>query len=183
MKPISALRSSLAALALAAAADAFAYGGTSAQTIAAGGSLNYDPSTAAGSSLRVEARGGYYLFDGFLVGGAGSVSDDDAASCYELAAYCQYHLLQLVGSGNDSPGGFSPYVGARLGLAHGKNDYGDSATGALAAIRLGAEVFFTDNVALDLAADVSACTGDVFPDDDELKGSDVAFRAGLSFHF
>lgn len=159
------------------------WGGTVQQTIAAGGSFSYDPSTEAGSELRLEAHGGYYLFDGFLVGGTGSVQDNDAASCYELAAYCQYHVLQLVAGGNDRPGGFSPYVGAKLGLAHGKNEYDDSATGAVAGVRLGLEIFFTDNVALDVLGEVSASTGDVYPDDAEMKGSDASFRAGLTFHF
>lgn len=165
------------------AVDAFAYGGTTEQTIAAGGAFSYEPSTEAGSAFRIEGRGGYYLFDGFIVGGDASAYDNDAATCFEISAYCQYHVFRLVNPDNDSPGGFSPYVGARLGVAHGKNDFGDKATGALLAARFGLELFFTDNVALDIAADVAACTGDVFPDDNQLKGSDVTIRAGLMFHF
>ncbi len=168
---------------IALAADAFAYGGTSEQTIAAGGSFSYEPSTEHGSTISVEGRGGYYIFDGFQVGGLGSIYDNDVTTTYEFSAYCQYHLFRLVNPDNDSPGGFSPYVAARLGLAHGKNDYGDSATGALIAARFGIELFFTENVALDISADAATCTGDVYPDDYRLKGSDVSVAAGLMFHF
>ncbi len=183
MKALRTMRSHIVALIASVPAAAFAFGGTEAQTIAAGGSFSYEPGTESGSCLRIEGHGGYYVFDGFAVGGTGAVKDDDAASVYEFAAYCQYHLFQLVGEGNDRPMGFSPYVGARLGVAHGKNEYKDSATGALLGVRAGMEIFFTDNVALDLVADLSGCTGDVYPDDDKLKSSDVSIRAGLTFHF
>ena len=166
----------------ACTARADLYGGTRAGTVAAGGSLAYDASSADGADLSFELHGGFYAGESFLVGGSLSVQDDDVASTYEAAALCQYHWLALFGDGNDSPYGFSPYVGARLGLAHGK-DAADKNTGALAGLRIGIDVFFTENVVLDLAFDLDACTGAVYPDDGKLRKSDATLRLGLDFHF
>ena len=174
----------LAALSsLACASSAFAWGGTTQGTINAGGNFFYSSTSAAGSELALEGHGGYYLADACLVGGAVQALKNDAVTTYDFAGLVKYHLLDPVLRDADGrPYAFSPYIGARLGLAHGKND-ADSNTGLLAAARVGADVFLTQNVALDFLVDFAACTGKVFPDDEKLKKSDVAFRFGLDFNF
>ena len=104
------------------------------------------------------------------------------ADTYEMAVLGQYHFLNAFDPQNDRPWGFSPYVGARIGVARGK-DVAESHWGALAGLRLGLDVFFTDNVVLDVAFDLTACSADVYPDDSRLKNSDILLRIGLDFHF
>ena len=83
---------------------------------------------------------------------------------------------------NDRPWGVSPYVGVRVGFARGK-DSAERHNAALAGLRLGLDLFLTDNVVLDLAFDWSFCTAKVYPDDYRLEKSDCSFRMGIDFHF
>jgi hypothetical protein len=168
---------------LACASSAFAWGGTTEGTINAGGNFSYSSASAAGSDLAFEGHGGYYLADACLVGGALNVRKNDEVTTYDLAGLVKYHLLDpVLRDAEGRPYAFSPYIGARLGLAHGKND-ADSNTGVLAAARVGADVFLTQNVALDFLVDFAACTAEVFPDDEKLKKSSVVFRVGFDFNF
>jgi hypothetical protein len=177
------LSAAVLAAALALPSAAFAWGGTTEGTIATGGSLSYAPTTEAGSDLQFEIRGGYYLADAFLVGGGVGARKNDAVTTYELSALAQFHFLDAVlHDENGKPYAFSPYIGARLGFAHGKND-ADSNTGILAAARVGFDVFLTENVALDFSGDFAGCTARVYPDEAKLKKTDVLFRIGLDFHF
>ena len=179
-------KTTLAAAVLASfafASSAFAWGGTTEGTINAGGNFSYASSSAAGSDLAFEGHGGYYLHEAFLVGGGLDVLKNDAVTTYDLAGLVKYHLLDpVLRDAEGRPYAVSPYVGARLGLAHGKND-ADSNTGILAAARVGADVFLTQNVALDFLVDFAACTAEVFPDDEKLKKSAVVFRVGFDFNF
>jgi opacity protein-like surface antigen len=177
------LSASLAAFLLAALpASAEFYGGTERDAIALGGSLFYDTGSANGKDLSLEAHGGYYVLDAFLLGGSLAARNDDVADTYELALLGQYHVLNAFDPANDRPWGFSPYVGARVGVARGK-DVAESHWGALAGLRLGVDLFLTDNVVLDFAFDMTACSADVYPDDGRLKNSDFTLRVGIDFHF
>ena len=173
----------LAAVLLAAVpASADLYGGTDRDAIAVGGSFFYDRDTAAGSDLSLELHGGYYLFESFLAGASVSGRDTDVADTYEIAALCQYHWFRFLDPENDRPWGLSPYAGLRLGVARGKDAAG-SHVGALLGLRVGLDVFFTDNVVLDLAFDWTGCSAEVYPDDYRLRKSDATLRLGLDFHF
>ena len=177
------LPAALAVLSLAAIpASADLYGGTEQDAIAVGGSFFFDNGSANGKDLSLELHGGYYVLDALLVGGSLAVRDDDVADTWELALLGQYHFLNAFDPANDRPWGVSPYVGARLGVARGKDTTGSN-TGALAGLRLGVDLFLTDNVALDLAFDWSICSAKVYPDDYRLKKSDATLRLGLDFHF
>lgn len=179
----SLLPAALAALVLAAVpASADLYGGTEQGAIAVGGSFLYDRGTANGKDLSLELHGGYYVLDAFLAGGSLVLRDDDVADTWELSALGQYHVLNAFDPANDRPWGVSPYVGARLGAARGKDAAGSN-TGALAGLRLGVDLFLTDNIVLDLAFDWSICTAKVYPDDYRLKKTDATLRLGLDFHF
>ena len=156
------LPAALAAFALAALpAAADLYGGTDRDAIAVGGSFFWDSATEDGKDLSLELHGGYYVADALLVGGSLAVRDDDVADTWELSALCQYHFLRAFDPANDRPWGLSPYAGLRLGL----------------------DVFFTDNVVLDVALDLAACTAEVYPDDYKRKKTDCTLRVGLDFHF
>ena len=177
------LPAALAVLSLAAIpASADLYGGTEQDAIAVGGSFFFDNGSANGKDLSLELHGGYYVLDALLVGGSLAVRDDDVADTWEFALLGQYHVLNAFDPANDRPWGVSPYVGARLGVARGKDTTGSN-TGALAGLRLGVDLFLTDNVALDLAFDWSICSAKVYPDDYRLKKSDATLRLGLDFHF
>ena len=173
----------LAAFLLAALpASAELYGGTERDAIAVGGSMLYDTGSANGKDLSLEIHGGYYILDSFLIGGSFAARDDDVADTYEAALLGQYHFLTAFDPENDRPWGVSPYVGARVGFARGK-DVAESHWAALAGLRVGLDVFFTDNVVLDVAFDMTACSANVYPDDNKLEKSDFALRIGLDFHF
>ena len=177
------LPAALALLALAAApAAADLYGGTEQGAIVLGGSFLFDNDTANGKDLSLELHGGCSVLDAVLAGGSLVVRDDDVADTWELAALGQYHFLNAFDPANDRPWGVSPYVGARLGAARGKDAAG-SHTGALAGLRLGLDLFLTDNIVLDLAFDWSLCSAKVYPDDYRLKKTDATLRLGLDFHF
>ena len=76
----------LAAILLSALpASAEFYGGTERDAIAVGGSLFFDTGTANGQDLSLELHGGYYVLDGFLIGGSLATRNDDVADTYELA--------------------------------------------------------------------------------------------------
>lgn len=173
----------LALLSFAAhSASADLYGGTERDAIAVGGSLLFDAASANGRDLSLELHGGYYVLDAVLVGGSLAVRDDKVADTYELSALGQYHFLNALDPANDRPWGISPYAGLRLGVARGKDASGGN-TGALAGLRLGVDLFLTDNVVLDLAFDWTVCSARVYPDDYRLKKSDAVLRLGLDFHF
>lgn len=173
----------LAAILLSALpASAEFYGGTERDAIAVGGSLFFDTGTANGQDLSLELHGGYYVLDGFLIGGSLATRNDDVADTYELALLGQYHVLNAFGPEFDRPWGVSPYVGFRVGYARGK-DIAESHDAALAGLRVGLDLFLTENVVLDFAFDLSACSANVYPDDNKLGKSDFALRAGLDFHF
>ncbi|MBQ7666369.1 MAG: outer membrane beta-barrel protein [Kiritimatiellae bacterium] len=163
--------------------SAFAWGGTTEGTINAGGALAYSSSSEVGSEFDFEGHGGYYFYDAFLAGGSVSVLKNDAVTTFDVSALCKYHFLDtFLADSEGRPYAFSPYVGARLGLARGKNDF-ESHTGVLAAARLGMDLFLTQNVALDVMADFAACTSEVYPDKAELKKSAVTVKVGLDFNF
>lgn len=163
--------------------SAFGWGGTSEGTLNAGGALAYDSSTEAGSEFDLELHGGYYLYDAFLVGGSFDSRKNDSVTLFEISALAKFHFLDtLLVDSEGRPYAFSPYVGARLGIARGKNDF-DSHTGVVAAARLGMDVFLTQNVSLDIMADFAGCTSEVYPDGAKLEKNDVSVRVGLDFHF
>ena len=150
-----------AAVLAALPASALAFDGTSEGTINAGGSVFYDSATANGARTQIEGHGGYYLLDALLVGGSVGYDDDDVTSVLSLAGLCRYHFLDAWFLYNNSrPGICSPYVGATLGLAHGK-DPRHSDTGLSLGLQIGAETFLADHVALNVGLDFSMCTADV----------------------
>lgn len=172
-----------AALLAALPASARAFDGTSEGTLNAGGSLLYDAATANGAHTQIEGHGGYYLFDAFLVGGTAAYDNDDVTTVFSAAALCRYHFLDAwYLYSNSKPGICSPYVGASIGLVHGK-DTRDSNTAPYFGIQFGAEVFLNPNVALNIGGDFSLSTADVYPDDYKLKTSNLTLRVGLDFHF
>ena len=171
------------AVSAALCSSAMAWGGTSEGTINAGGALCYTSSSEAGAGFDVEAHGGSYLFDAFLAGGSVGLRDNDAVTTFEVSGLCKFHFLDMLLTDSEGrPYAFSPYIGTRLGLGHGKNRH-DSNTGLLVAGRIGLDVFLTQNVALDLMADFAACTSEIYPDKADLEKNDVTVKLGLDFHF
>ena len=179
-RTIAAAAATLLLAALPASADL--YGGTERDAIAVGGSMLYDTSSATGKGLDLELHGGYYVLDAFLLGGSFDVRDADVAYTYELALLGQYHFLNAFDPVNDRPWGVSPYVGVRVGFARGK-DSAERHNAALAGLRLGLDLFLTDNVVLDFAFDLTACSADVYADKHGLEKSDCTLRMGIDFHF
>ena len=172
-----------AALLAALPSSALAFDGTSEGTFNAGGSFFYDAATANGACTRLEGHGGYYLIDALLVGGTLLYDHDDVTSVFSAAALGRYHFLDAwYLYSNSKPGICSPYVGATLGFVHGK-DTRDSNTAPFFGLQLGAEIFLNPNVALNVGADYSKCTSDVYPNDYRLKTYNFTVRIGLDFHF
>lgn len=173
----------LAAALLAPCAAWADFGGTTENTISLGASFAYDPSTIAGSELSLDLHGGLFMRDNWLLGGILDYEDNDVVTTYEIAALSQWHFLdEYLADENGVHSAFSPYGGVMLGLAHGKTA-ADSDTGAMAGLRLGFDIFFSQNTALDCSVDFKFCTGDVYPDDHDMKSSDIAFRVGIGLFF
>lgn len=174
----------LLALTLAAIpATAPAIGGTTAQTISAGLSFSLDSPTVLGDEINLELHGGYYWRDGLLFGGTVAYHDEDATTLWSVAALCQYHFLDAYltdANGIASP--FSPFAGLLLGFGSGENPVDDDA-GALMGLRLGFDVFLTQNIAFYLLGDYTFATGDIYPDENKMESSELRVCAGLDFFF
>ncbi len=180
MKP-----SSLAALlvSLLIPVSAFAWGGTSQGTYTAGLSFGLESPTLLGDEIDIELHGGYYGSDALQYGLTGLYRTDDAITEMQITALVQYHFLDSVlVDGNGAASAFSPFVGLFLGYGSGENPVQDE-TGAVAGIRLGLDVFLTQNIALYLKGDCMVSTGDIYPDGVEMKNAKMALSAGFHFFF
>lgn len=143
---------------------------------AVSGSAYVDFSSAFGTDTVIDFSLGKYINAGLMVGGEITIADNDLLTTVAGGAIAKLHFLD---SGNTP---FSPYVGGYLGLAHA--DWSDDDTTALViGARLGLNIFFADNVALDTALHAYAATDDIYADDDDMKNTDFGIRIGFTFLF
>lgn len=163
--------------------SAFAWGGTSQGTYTAGLSFGLESPTLLGDEIDVELHGGYYTSNALQFGLTGMYRDDAATTEMQITALVQYHFLDsILVDENGAASAFSPFVGLLLGYGSGENPVQDE-TGAVAGIRLGFDVFLTQNIALYLKGDCMVSTGDVYPDDLKMKNSKMTLSAGFHFFF
>ena len=177
MKKILPLAAAFALAATSATAD-----GTLAGTINAGGSLSYSTTTVAGSEFDLDLHGGIYAIDSVFVGGDLMLRDNEAITEWELTALGRFHFADpILTDEGGAISSFSPYVGLRIGYASG--DAAKDESGAVFALRLGFDFFLTDNVAIDVYADASAATADVYADKSKMESTQVRLHLGIDLFF
>ena len=145
-------------------------------TVEIGGSFFYDTDTAAGGQLSLDLLGGYYIADGWLLGGEGRFVDDDATSLYGLSILLE-RSFELGDADTITP--FLPYVGGSLGYFDADYKNFDSTSGAVFGIRGGVKLMLTGSIAVDFGVHFDFGTDDVFFDDDGPSKTDITFRIGL----
>ena len=175
----SLLATSAAALLLAVPATVHAER-TDEGTVELGGNLFYDPDTAFGGRLDFSFLGGYYVADGWLLGGEFSLSDDDYTSLYGIAAMLERDF-ELGEADTITP--FIPYVAGSLGYVSAEYEGSDSESGLTFGLRVGAKLMLTGSTALDFSLRGEFATADVFYDDDGPSSTDISVRIGLRTFF
>ena len=184
MKHIPSLLATSAALLLAVPATLHAER-TDQGTVGLGGNLYYDPDTAFGGRLDVGILGGYYIADGWLLGGEFSLTDDDFTSLYGVSLMLERDF-ELGEADTITP--FIPYVAGSVGYVSadykGSDDESsDDETGLTFGLRLGLKLMLTGSTALDFSLRGEFATADVFYDDDGPDSTDISVRIGLRTFF
>lgn len=141
-----------------------------------GGAFVYDTDTPAGDTLRLDLLGGYFVADGWLLGGEFSLANDDNAKLFALSATLERDFE--VGDA-DSITPLIPYLGAALGYASADYKEHDSESGIVLGLRAGLKVMLTGSLALDFSVHANFASADVYFDDDGPSSSDIALRIGL----
>lgn len=145
-------------------------------TFELGGSLMIDSASFYGTEIALDLNAGQYIETGTLIGGFLAVSDNDFVTTVSGGAMGKYHFL------DDGQTPFSPYVGAELGGVYATTE-ADDATALVLGGKLGFDYFLTENVALDVSANLRLATDDVYSDEDGLTNTDITVTVGLAFFF
>ena len=151
-------------------------GRTDQGTVGLGVNFNLDFDGPGGTTVDGGLLGGYYLSDGVLVGGSFSAYDDD---------YITRFAGFLTAEQNFETGTpWIPYIGARLGLMHGKYKIAgesESATALAAGLTGGIKYFLTESIAIDLSIDAVLASDDVFLASGEVESYNISLKGGLRF--
>ena len=145
-------------------------------TFEIGGSAMVDSASFYGTEIAFDLNAGLFIETGTLIGGYLAVSDNDYVTTVSGGAMGKYHFL------DDGQTPFSPYVGAELGGAYATTE-ADDVTALVLGGKLGFDYFLTENVALDVSANLRAASDDVYSDEDGLTNTDITLTAGLAFFF
>lgn len=145
-------------------------------TFEIGGSAMIDSESFYGTEIALDLNAGLYIETGTLVGGFLAISDNDFVTTVSGGAMGKYHFL------DDGRTPFSPYVGAEIGGVYATTD-ADDATALVVGGKLGFDFFLTENVALDVSANLRLATDDVYSDEEGLTNTDITLTAGLAFFF
>lgn len=149
-------------------------------TVEIGGNFFYDTDTAFGGRLDLGLLGGYYVEDGWLLGGDVAFTDDDFSSLFSFG----FDLERAFEIGEpDTVSPFIPYIGGRVGYAGAKykdsDKKSDKDNGLVFGLRAGIKLMLTGDLAIDFSVQGDFATGDVFYDDDGPSKTDFTFRIGL----
>ena len=145
-------------------------------TMEIGGNFFYDTDTAFGGRLDLGLLGGYYVEDGWLLGGDIAFADDDFTSLFSFGIDLE-RAFELGDPDTVSP--FIPYIGGRTAYASAKYKGADNASGLVFGLRAGAKLMLTGDLAIDFSVQGDFATDDVFYDDDGPSKTDITFRIGL----
>ena len=179
MKYPSSLLAPFAALLLAVPATIHAER-TDQGTVELGGNLYYDPDTAFGGRIDLGILAGYYIADGWLLGGEFSLTDDDFTSLYGVAAMLERDF-ELGNADTITP--FIPYLAGSLGYVSADYQGADGETGLVFGVCGGIKLMLTGGTALDFSIRGEFATAEVFYDDDGPSRTDISVRIGLRTFF
>lgn len=145
-------------------------------TVEIGGNLFYDTDTPSNGRLDLGLLGGYFVADGWLIGGEFSLLDDDNTSLLSFSAVLERDFE--VGTANTvTP--VLPYVGVSLGYASAEYHGFDDESGAVLGLRAGLKVMLTGSLALDLSGRIDLASSDIYLDDNGPSSTDITLRIGL----
>ncbi len=147
-------------------------------TIEVGGEAYLDFDSAYGTAFNLDLLGGYFVADGWLVGGEFLLYRNDSYTSYGLAATVEKNFE--IGKPNRASF-WIPYVGGKLGfLGASFDDYEDADnTAFLLGIKGGAKLMLTPSLAVDFGLHLDFASDDVFMDDDGPCSTDIQLRVGL----
>ena len=168
----------LALCLLASAASAASAARTDEGTLSFGGSLDVDSASFVGTDIHADIYAGQYVQTGLLLGGYGSVWDNDLITTLEAGGTLKLHVLDTLASP------FSPFIGADVGILNCSTANDDVFALVLGA-RVGLDIFLTENVAIETSLDARVATDDVYTDDgdDPLTNNDIRLKAGFAIFF
>ena len=174
------MKSSISALflALCLLASAASAARTDEGTLSFGGSLDVDSASFVGTDIHADIYAGQYVQTGLLLGGYGSVWDNDLITTLEAGGTLKLHVLDTLASP------FSPFIGADVGILNCSTANDDVFALVLGA-RVGLDIFLTENVAIETSLDARVATDDVYTDDgdDPLTNNDIRLKAGFAIFF
>ena len=179
MKHLPTLLAASAVLLLAAPSPVHAER-TDEGTMELGGCLYYDPDTSTGGHLDLGLQAGYFIVDGWLLGGELSLMDDDFLSRYGISAVLERDF-ELGSADTVTP--FIPYVAGALGYVSADYKDSDSEVGMVLGLRGGMKLMLTGNIALDFSLRADFASGEVFYDDDGPSRTDFSVRLGFRTFF
>ena len=174
--------SAIALAITAASVSAQEYGRTLKGTYSLGGGAFFDTDSAMGRDIQLSFSFGYYLEDGFMLGGYATVYDNAWYNSDGIGATMKWHFWDFGLDDYSMP--FSMYVGGDLGMGYVKTGL-DSNSAFVVGARWGLDFFITYNVALGISADAHVATDDIYPAN-KLKGltnSVISVKLGVTFNW
>lgn len=143
------------------------------QELSLAGELEF--ASAAGTEVSLDGSYGYFLADGFQVGGLLGFSDNDLLTTWVLGGQAEYNI--------DTQSKFVPFVGVRGGWIYLDPDQGSSDDGYLLGASAGMKYFFVPNIAISLSYLFEWSSEDVFLDDNEAEDTNHSIQLGMRFYF
>lgn len=137
---------------------------------------NIDPTSAAGTQIDVAFSYGYFMADNFQMGFRLSGSDNDIATQYGVGGFVEYNF----DLGNEE---WLPFIEAGIGLLHSDIEAIDNSTAIVLTLSPGLKYFIAPNVCVAGALVGDAASDEVFPDDGELKTSDITVEFSIRFYY
>lgn len=121
---------------------------------------------------------GWLVRDRLELGLVGEVSDNDRVTAWAAGLFADWYLTM--------EGPIVPYLGIQ-GTVSGSDitveDESTDETALVGTARAGGLMFVTENLAVDLSAQYSYATEDIFPEEDEASDTDARILLGLRYFF
>jgi hypothetical protein len=135
-----------------------------------------DPSTLNGSEIRLGGSYGYFFLDNIQAGGRADFADNDQISSLGLGAFLEYN----VDTGNE----IMPFGEFLAGFSNVdvEGAGGDDLAGRVE-LRAGAKFFLAENIAIAVAGVFAYATEKIYPDENQLRDTDVFMELSLRCYF
>ena len=134
--------------------------------------------------FNIDASYGYFLRDGWELGGRVLGSDFGGVERFDISAFTEYNF--------NLTSNVVPFIGASLGVADfsyddgtltGETDLDNDGTATVAEIQAGIKWFVRPYMAVSTAIGFNVSSDDVFAAGDELADNLNRFRIGLRYYF